>query len=76
MPDADDFDVESLRALLRGDSPATAKGAKPETDSAPKPARATAGGKASGEKTKASPSAGGGSKGPKFTAPGKKPRKP
>jgi hypothetical protein len=76
MPDADDFDVESLRALLRGEPPSPAKGTKPKTDSMPKPARAAARGKASGEKTKASPSAPGRGKGPRSTAPGKKPRKP
>jgi hypothetical protein len=76
MPDADDFDVESLRALLRGDSPATVRGAKLETGSAQKPACATAGGKAAGEKTKASPPQRRRTKGPKSTASGKKPRKP
>ena len=76
MPDADDFDVESLRALLRGESPAPAKSAKPNTDSAPKPSRAATRGKASGEKTQASPSAPRGVKGPKSTAPAKRPRKP
>ena len=76
MPDADDFDVESLRALLRGETPAPAKDAKPKTGSAPKPARAAARGKASGEMTKTSPPAPGRARGLKSAAPGRKPRKP
>lgn len=35
MPDADDFDVEELRALLRGDSPQKAREPAPRAKSTP-----------------------------------------